>query len=485
MIMKFLQIILVFLFSTSSFSQNLQSRVLVIRNTNSPISMAVADDYMLRRNVTKFLNISCNDNSSNSNFDYLDFQYYVPTIENPIKNYLINHPEIDFIVLTKGIPNHIFNAPNKPYNGVCSIDSRIAALGYENSSTSSIINISDLDYGNTFVGKCYANKFWNSTIRFSHSTFGGYLVTRLDGYTQADAIALTTRSLLAEANLANGNTISGNILLDACADFGFPSGSQPYSIYPINYVAGQTINITTEGAYGLYNVDMQESATDLTSNSIGVQFENTNAFVGNIGNLKGYVSWGSNDTNYNANNYNSLGFVAGALGETAVSTGARTFLPTTGGQSLIANLVSQGITGVKGYTDEPLLLAVASPKILFNRYVNGWTLAESFYAASRLVGWMDLVIGDPICRAYGNSLSIKNYESETKITVYPNPTTDDIQINTLENYSVSITDILGKTVLEIPNYEKNTKIDVSKLEKGVYLIRFKNAKLNGLKFIKR
>ena len=483
--MKFFQLIFVFIFSISSFSQILQSRVLVIRNINSVISMAVADDYMTRRNVTNFLNISCNDNSTNSNFDYLDFQYYVPTIENPIKNYLANHPEIDYIVLTKGIPNHIFNAPNKPYNGLCSIDSRIAALGYENSSTSSIVNISDLDYNNTFVGQCYANKFWNSTTRFNHAIFGGYLVTRLDGYTQADAIALTTRSLQAEANLSNGNIIPGNILLDACADFGFPAGAQPYPIYPINYVPGQQINITTEGAYGLYNVDMQESATDLSANSIPVQFENTNVFVGNSSNLKGYVSWGSNDTNYNANNYNSLEFVAGALGETAVSTGARTFLPTTGGQSLIADLVSQGITGVKGYTDEPLLVAVASPKILFNRYTNGWTLAESFYAASRLVGWMDLVIGDPICRAYGSNLGVNNFEINSKIMVYPNPTSDYIRINIDENGSFLITDVLGKTVLEITDYEKNANVDVSKLEKGVYLIQFFNAKRNGLKFIKK
>jgi hypothetical protein len=55
---------------------------------------------------------------------------------------------------------------------------------------------------------------------------------------------------------------------------------------------------------------------------------------------------------------------------------------------------------VKGYTDEPLLQAVASPSILFDRYTRGWTLAESFYAASRFVGWEDVVIGDPLCRAY-------------------------------------------------------------------------------------
>ena len=37
---------------------------------------------------------------------------------------------------------------------------------------------------------------------------------------------------------------------------------------------------------------------------------------------------------------------------------------------------------------------------MFKRYTHGWTLAESLYAASRFVGWQDVVIGDPICRAY-------------------------------------------------------------------------------------
>jgi hypothetical protein len=86
--------------------------------------------------------------------------------------------------------------------------------------------------------------------------------------------------------------------------------------------------------------------------------------------------------------------------ETAVSTSARTFLPTSGGQSLIVDLIKARVTGVKGYCDEPLLQAVASPTVLFDRCTSGWTLAESFYAASRFVGWEDIAIGDPLCSPY-------------------------------------------------------------------------------------
>jgi hypothetical protein len=54
----------------------------------------------------------------------------------------------------------------------------------------------------------------NSTEPFSHAKFGGYLVTRLDGYTQADAEALTTRSLQAEQVARTGTKPSGEILLN-------------------------------------------------------------------------------------------------------------------------------------------------------------------------------------------------------------------------------------------------------------------------------
>jgi uncharacterized protein (TIGR03790 family) len=481
--MKLLIALIVLFFSISGSSQNLQNRVLVIKNTNSPISIAVADDYMLRRNVTKVLNINFNDSAQNSDAEFMSFAEYNTLIKTPLLTFLNLHHEIDFIVLTKGIPNKIYGAPNKPYGGDCSVDSQIASLGYENNSTTSIVNFNIPDSPTNFTGQAYANKFWNSQTPFSHATFGGYLVTRLDGYTQADAIALTTRSLQAEANI--GITNSGTILLDACGTFGFDSNfTQPNSIFPQNYVAGQTINVVDDYAYSNFNSDIAFTNNQLSANGINTQYDSNANFIGNVSNLNGYVSWGSNDSNYNPSSYNSLTFRVGAIAETAVSTGARTFLPTNVGQSLIANLVSQGVTGVKGYAVEPLLLGVGSPNILFDRYTKGWTMAESFYASAKLVGWMDVMIGDPICRAYSSNLSVDNFDSDKKIVVYPNPTTEFIQINNLDNTSFLITDVLGKTVLEIPDYQNNSKIDASKLKKGIYFIKFKENLYSSLKFIK-
>jgi len=117
----------------------------------------------------------------------------------------------------------------------------------------------------------------------------------------------------------------------------------------------------------------------------------------------GYYSWGSNDLKFDKRAYNSLGFAPGGIAETAVSTSARTFAdPKAPWQSLIADLVAQGVTGCKGYVSEPGIMATAHADILFDRYTAGFNLAESFYMASWHTHWKDMVIGDPICAPYAN-----------------------------------------------------------------------------------
>jgi len=110
-----------------------------------------------------------------------------------------------------------------------------------------------------------------------------------------------------------------------------------------------------------------------------------------------YVSWGSNDGKYSKTTYNKLKFGPRSITETAVSTSGRTFLPTDGGQSLMADLIAQGAAGAKAYATEPFIHAMASPTVLLDFYTSGRNLAESYYAASRFLGWKDIVLGDPLC----------------------------------------------------------------------------------------
>jgi uncharacterized protein (TIGR03790 family) len=106
-------------------------------------------------------------------------------------------------------------------------------------------------------------------------------------------------------------------------------------------------------------------------------------------------------------------WLPGAIAETFVSTGGRSFTyGTSYGQSLIADLIMDGVTGVKGYVYEPYLSAIAHPDILFDRYTDGYNLAESYYMASNFLGWMDVVVGDPKMAPYNDTLSDVNISIE-------------------------------------------------------------------------
>ncbi len=380
-------------------AQPLAERVLVIQNADSPVSKAVAADYVRRRGITHTLAITCPDSAGSRAAETIEYESFLSAVAEPLSRFLADHPGIDFLVLTKGIPLRIAHAPQGRRPGPLALDSCLAAWQYERLAGAVRVEVTDPAYGQDFHGLAWANRFWDSQRRFSHARFGGYLVARLDGYTETSAKALVSRSLAAELALAGRAGASSKILLDACPGFGFEvAGRVPHSILPASPAAA--VQIIQESPFGEFNADLRLAAKLLAARGVPVELEWTDRFAGHAARLAGYVSWGSNDPKYQPEAYHSLTFAPGALCETAVSTSARTFLPTQGGQSLIADLIEQGATGAKGYTDEPLLQAVASPSILFDRYSRGWTLAESYYAASRLVGWQDVILGDPLCRAF-------------------------------------------------------------------------------------
>jgi uncharacterized protein (TIGR03790 family) len=96
-------------------------------------------------------------------------------------------------------------------------------------------------------------------------------------------------------------------------------------------------------------------------------------------------------------------YVPGAIGETYVSTGGRSFMYGTDyGQSLVVDLLREGISGVSGHVYEPYLDACGHPDILFDRYTSAYSMAESFWNALYYLSWMEVVAGDPKMDPYWN-----------------------------------------------------------------------------------
>ncbi|HEV7928013.1 MAG TPA: TIGR03790 family protein [Verrucomicrobiae bacterium] len=371
--------------------------VLLVVNDNSPISKAIAEDYARKRHVKNIVAVYCQDSALSTDNETITLAAYTQSIESPIRAYLATHKNMEFIVLTKGIPIRILGAAlgscdehnREPASvrGHPSVDSYLAALDYTNLPHTIIIDIT----GSGAIGCAISNRYWNATTPFSHARFGGYLVTRLDGYTEADARALVSRALQAERGIAHGK-----VLLDVQPAFGL--GDEATQPAPIREKI-----ILRESDWSEFNADMRHAHDVLAKRGLPDELDLTESFVGQRSNLLGYFSWGSNDPKFSEQAYQTLLFAPGSLSDTAVSTSARTFLATQGGQSLLVDLIAHGLTCGKGYVDEPLLQAIASPTIALDRYTSGYTMAESFYAASHFVAWEDIVVGDPLCCPYAQS----------------------------------------------------------------------------------
>jgi uncharacterized protein (TIGR03790 family) len=61
-------------------------------------------------------------------------------------------------------------------------------------------------------------------------------------------------------------------------------------------------------------------------------------------------------------------------------------------------LISQGVTGTAFFVDDPTQDGYPRPQVLFPAYLDGLNLAESFYLATRYLGWRQVVVGDPLAR---------------------------------------------------------------------------------------
>lgn len=389
------------------------SRVLVIANRNSPVSLRVAQYYMQRRGIptTHFLTLNLFDSSQQPVFESIEYPIYQQQVEQPLREFLNREQltdQIRYIVLTKGVPLRVKNVPHPFVNGETfiqhqSLDSTIAALDYKTSA----IAFRDLDYkkmsGSEVFGLLTPNLYWRQTYPFEHRLTGGYLVTRLDGYHEADARALVDRALTPRPSL------SGTVLLDAFHENESSGEPQLVDIFDPKACTLKVVPNCTPQPRGMWEASGQDINNDLrlsqqlikaSFSNLQVMFAPPKTFARGD-NLIAYASWGSNDPVFRLEDYQSLQFLPGAIAETVVSSSGRTFFPTSTGQSLLGDLMSnsQGVTGIRGYVEEPELQGIGSPTVLFGNYFAGVNLANAYYRSIRFVGWRDLVLGDPLATA--------------------------------------------------------------------------------------
>lgn len=326
-------------------------RVLVVINDQSPASDSVGRYYAAQRGIDSShivrVSVTTDDEIGEGGLQF--------NLIAPVRAAIAALPvRIDFILLTPGVPIRV------AYKSGYSVDAMLAGM---NLKLSPMVGLDS-----AWLLKNH-NPYFDAKGPFDSDRYGMYLVTRLACGVLSDCFALVDRATRAEP-------VRGPFFFDAAPR-----------------------HAVTDG-YSYMNSTLFHAAAALQRIGALVQMDSTASFVVPNQPVMGYASWGSNDAQFDSIAYHAVRFLPGALAETFVSTSARTFGPTTGGQSRIVDLIAQGVTGVKGYVSEPYTVALADPYILFDRYVRGATLAEAFYAASRMVLWKDLIVGDPLCAPY-------------------------------------------------------------------------------------
>ena len=326
----------------------------VIVNTNSPVSVAIGNYFRNARSIPSvnmiYVAVDTAEEIDSTRFN---------TLRSQVETYLTANNltgTLNYLVTTKGVPLKINRGDTfSTSSPSASVESELMLV---------------LGSYSAYIGGAgrMISPYYYQTSHFTRGAYGMYLVTRLDGFTLQHVYDMIDKS---------GPGVSTN----------------PTSTYVLDEDPDWNASAPALNSY------MATARSTLEQRGKAVVLDQTSTYVTNRSSVIGYTSWGSND--HYANNYTTYAIPHntwdnGAIAETYVSTSGRSFTaPPSYGQSLIADLIAEGISGAKGYVYEPYSSAMAIPYILFDRYTSGYNLAESFFMASRYLSWMDVVVGDP------------------------------------------------------------------------------------------
>jgi uncharacterized protein (TIGR03790 family) len=347
---------------SATLSSATGSNILLVVNRNSPESRQVADYYRPRRAVP-LANVCSIDAPVD---ETIYWPTYVNRIETPVGDCLKKAGLVEkvlYIVTTMGVPLRIDGKGGSiEVSEHSSVDSDLALLYAK-------LKGSQFPQAGAIRNPYFAKR----DLPFRHPLVPIYLVTRLDAYTVAEVKGMIDRSLAARNR--------GKFVID------------------------------TGGGGAEGNNWLRNAATLLPADR--VVLDDTPAVLYGLNDVIGYVSWGSNDAN-RKRRWTGFHWLPGAIASEFVSTNARTLKRppdiwniTTyedrehwwGGspQSLSADYIHEGVTGVSGNVFEPFLVGCARPEYLLPAYAQGRNLAESYYLALPFLSWQGVIFGDPLC----------------------------------------------------------------------------------------
>jgi uncharacterized protein (TIGR03790 family) len=334
--------------------------VLVIVNDQSSLSRSIGEYYARKRGITP--DHVCRIQTKT--LEDISRQEYENTILAPVLRCLAQgnlRESVLYLVTTGGVPLRI-SGSDAPGGDLASVDSELA-LAYQIAK-----GVKPPTAG--FVPNPF---FGQKDVPFTHARFPIYLVNRLAAYDFQ-----TVRKMIDDA-VAARNT--GKFVIDAKRWDSTPG-----------------------------NGWLRDTAAFLPKDR--VVFDETERIVENAKNVIGYASWGSNDPD-RKQRFVKFSWLPGAVATEFVSTNGRTlskppdswtlgrwnepktmFAGTP--QSMAADYLMEGASGVTGHVSEPYLQMCPRPDVLLPAYFHGRNWAEAAWMSIPVLSWRNIVLGDPL-----------------------------------------------------------------------------------------
>jgi uncharacterized protein (TIGR03790 family) len=337
--------------------------VAVVINDASAASTRIGEYYVAKRGVPASNVIHINTTQDEG----VDRRTYTTSIEWPIRARISQqrlHDRVLYLVLTKGVPLRILGTAG-PYGTFASVDAELTLLYRRmTGQQTSLLGAVDNPY---FL----SSKELSEARPFTHREQDIFLVTRLDGYSVEDALAMIDR--------ATGPPIEGDIV--------FATEKPPRTPAVSDWLSTAASRLAMQRFGSRVLIETSAAPADERS-------------------VFGYFA-SSSETN-SGQSPRTMHFVPGSLAVRFADSDARTFREPTNARRftsgnrdlLLGDFIRAGVTGAAGFVGDPAGGSIVRPDILFPAYVAGFNLAEAFYMAMPHLSRRGVVIGDPLCAPF-------------------------------------------------------------------------------------
>jgi uncharacterized protein (TIGR03790 family) len=342
--------------------------VAVVINDASAASRRIGEYYASKRGIpaSNIIRIKTTQDEE------IDRRTYTTAVEWPIRARISQqrlHDRILYIVLTKGVPLRIMGSGGR-YGTFASVDGELTLM-YRRMTGQQLSPLGAVD--NPYF---LSAKEISEARPFTHRDQDIFLVTRLDGYTVEDVLALIDR--------ATGPAVEGEIV--------FATEKPPRTPPVSDWLSTAASRLAQQKSPQRVLIETSVAPADERP-------------------VFGYFA-SSSETN-SGRPPRAMRFVPGSLAARFAEADARTFSePTNVRRSnpgnrdlLLGDLIRAGVTGAAGFVGDPTGGSVVRPDILFPAYVAGFNLAEAFYMAMPHLSRRTVVIGDPLCAPFRRAIS--------------------------------------------------------------------------------